>query len=118
MINKLREHIINSIVDNTKVEVNRGFNNGGIYHIYIENHYIHITFRIRVKTLNELQRGFCDKVIQQQLISLKKYLSLYYGIKLNDYDLIILLYDIKDRVYNKYLIDSYHKCIELNEQNR
>jgi hypothetical protein len=113
-MNKLREHIINTIVDATKVEVKSYYNTGNVNHIYFENHYMSVAFRIRASDLVTLKIHFCDKYPERQLWGVKKYLLDYYNITLDEHDLYILLFTIKERIYNKYLIDAYHKCKGLN----
>jgi len=112
-IHKLKEFIINDIVNKTVVTIDQvGMSNA--YSIYYFNP-IFLSHRIRTRTAH--RRGMRDsnnldnfkyKIFEYEQTGLKRHLYNVYGLNVSYFETDILIREIKKRIYEKYLLPAYN----------
>lgn len=111
-IHKLKEFIINDIVDKTVVTIDK-VNRTNIHTLYYFNP-IFLTHRIRIRTKGVRCNMQCNledfkyKIFEFEQTGLKRHLYNVYGLNVSYFETDILIREIKKRIYEKYLLPAYN----------
>ncbi len=109
---KLKEFIINDIVDRTVVTIDINIRST-TYSIYYFNP-IFLSCRLRIRTKGVRCNTQCNledfkyKIYEFEQTTLKRHLYNVYGLNVSYFETDILIREIKKRIYEKYLLPAYN----------
>lgn len=109
-IHKLKEFIINDIVNKTVVTIDQ-VGMSSVYAIFYFNP-IFLSHRLRIRTKHTINpynlENFKYKIFDYEQTGIKRHLYDIYGLNVSYYETDILIREIKKRIYEKYLLPAYN----------
>jgi hypothetical protein len=110
-IHKLKEFIINHIVSQHSVYIRKGGHpKYSLYHrnpiLFSSNEQLNYIYKLR-STAKEFLRKWRDTVYESERNDINHYLINIYNVSLSTEKIIRLIFEIKKRIYEKYLSPAY-----------